>query len=134
MPHRALQACAEPGCPELVINGYCEKHQSKRNAERYAQEQRTWQYLYDTARWKKIRKAQLAKEPWCRNHLENMGEYVPATQCDHIEPHRGDVEKFFTGPFQSLCDSCHSQKTAIEIHGRGGEKSTGWRATSGSGG
>jgi 5-methylcytosine-specific restriction enzyme A len=28
---------------------------------------------------------------------------MPATICDHVEPHRGDVNKFWLGPFMSLC-------------------------------
>jgi 5-methylcytosine-specific restriction enzyme A len=42
------------------------------------------------------------------------GRNVPATVCDHIEPHCGDEEKFWSGPFQSLYDHepwrCHSSK------------------------
>ena len=25
---------------------------------------------------------------------------IPATVADHVEPHRGDVTKFFTGPLR----------------------------------
>lgn len=41
--------------------------------------------------------------------------HTAATDVDHIEPHHGDVEKFFAGPFQSLCHRHHSQKTAGEV-------------------
>jgi 5-methylcytosine-specific restriction enzyme A len=27
---------------------------------------------------------------------------MPATICDHVEPHRGDVNTFWLGPFMSL--------------------------------
>lgn len=30
-----------------------------------------------------------------------------ATVCDHIDPHRGDPERFWNGPFQSLCKPHH---------------------------
>jgi hypothetical protein len=29
--------------------------------------------------------------------------------CDHITPWRGDVDLFRSGPFQSLCATCHSR-------------------------
>lgn len=88
------------------------------------------QKLYNTRLWKRISKRQLTKEPWCADCLKE-GRYTPATQCDHIEPHRGDPEKFFKGPFQSLCHSHHSQKTANEIGwGRGDQKVTARGVTS----
>jgi 5-methylcytosine-specific restriction enzyme A len=35
--------------------------------------------------------------------------------CDHIEPHRGCVEKFWAGPFQTLCKGCHdNEKQRLE--------------------
>lgn len=41
-----------------------------------------------------------------------------ATVCDHIEPHKGDLVKFWNGPFQSLCKLCHdSKKQAMEKGG-----------------
>jgi len=63
--------------------------------------------LYYTARWARLRKAQLAREPLCK-FCEQMGQTTPATICDHIEPHRGDVAKFWKGPFMSLCVRCHN--------------------------
>ena len=74
--------------------------------------------LYSTARWAKQRTAQLRDEPLCRTCAE-AGRTTAATVCDHVEPHRGDVEAFWRGPFQSLCDAapwrCHSRtKQAAE--------------------
>ncbi|MCJ2010442.1 ATP-binding protein [Methylobacterium sp. J-092] len=34
---------------------------------------------------------------------------TPASVCDHIEPHRGDVDRFWAGPFQSVCATCHNR-------------------------
>jgi hypothetical protein len=40
------------------------------------------------------------------------------TICDHVEPHPGDVNRFWLGPFQSLCKECHdSTKRFVELHG-----------------
>jgi 5-methylcytosine-specific restriction protein A len=76
--------------------------------------------LYSTARWQRLRAAQLADEPLCRFCTE-AGVVTAATVCDHTEPHRGDVDRFWAGPFQSLCASCHnSTKHSLEMGGRGG--------------
>lgn len=40
-----------------------------------------------------------------------------ASVCDHIEPHRGDVGKFWSGPFQSLCSPCHNSLKQSEERG-----------------
>jgi 5-methylcytosine-specific restriction enzyme A len=46
------------------------------------------------------------------------GLVVPATVADHIEPHRGDWNKFLTGKLQSLCFDCHNtDKAYIDKHG-----------------
>lgn len=46
-------------------------------------------------------------EPLCRL-CHAKGRIVPATVCDHIEPHKGDEARFWRGPFQSLCEPCHN--------------------------
>ena len=64
-----------------------------------------------------IRKQQLLAHPLCQFCLER-GIVTPAEICDHIEPHRGDVNKFWLGPFMSLCKRCHdSTKRMVETRG-----------------
>jgi hypothetical protein len=63
--------------------------------------------LYSTIRWARIRMAQLSAEPLCRMCAERGG-VTPATVCDHATPHRGDADRFWDGPFQSLCAPCHN--------------------------
>lgn len=62
-------------------------------------------------RWKAKAAAFLRDNPLCVECLAE-GRIVPATQADHVEPHRGDVVKFWTGKLQALCQHHHSQKTA----------------------
>lgn len=71
---------------------------------------------YGTARWQKLRAAQLAKEPLCAMCIDKP---TPATVCDHIEPHRGDIDKFWAGPFQSLC--AHHHNTVSQSLEKGGK-------------
>src|SRR4030042_203564 len=127
MPFAAPKPCSYPGCSNLVKSGRCDQHPYPDAHDPESQK------LYNTRRWKRIRARQLAIEPWCADHLK-IDRYVPATQCDHIEPHRGDPAKFFSGPFQSLCDHHHSLKTAIEIGwNKGAKKVLNQRAASGRG-
>jgi 5-methylcytosine-specific restriction enzyme A len=70
--------------------------------------------LYNSQRWKSIRRQQLAEYPWCAECLSH-GKHVPAREVDHIHRHRGNAEAFYAGPFQSLCTPCHSRKTANEL-------------------
>jgi len=118
MPRAALKPCSYLGCLELVTSGRCKNHPYPDVHDPDSQK------LYNTRRWKRIRARQLTKEPWCADCLK-QNIYTLATDCDHIEPHRGDPVKFFKGPFQSLCHSHHSQKTDIEIGWGGGLKSLG---------
>ena len=76
-----------------------------------------WNNWYSTERWGRIRRHQLLVHPLCKFCAER-GLVVPATICDHVEPHRGDTNKFWLGPFMSLCKSCHdSTKKLVEQRG-----------------
>jgi 5-methylcytosine-specific restriction enzyme A len=76
-------------------------------------------HLYNSARWKRTRAAQLAAHPLCRMHLA-LGATVEATVADHIEPHRGDEALFFGGPLQSLCKPCHDAHKQAQEHNADG--------------
>lgn len=71
----------------------------------------------NSAKWRKIREAQLAREPLCRccTALSIVRE---ATDVDHIN---GDDSDHRDCNLQSLCGSCHSRKTALENGGFGRE-------------
>lgn len=116
MPTSALKPCRYPGCPELVRSGYCATHTQLRTAEenRLYHDDPQIKALYNSNAWKRIRIAQLAREPWCAECLK-QGIYTVATDIDHVQPHHGDRSLFFKGPFQSLCHVDHSRKTAGEV-------------------
>lgn len=76
-----------------------------------------WIGFYKTARWQKLRRAQLQEHPLCKFCLER-GPVTAATIVDHVVPHKGDWTAFCTGKLQSLCRPCHdSVKRQIELHG-----------------
>ena len=62
---------------------------------------------YAKPRWREKRTRQLQRQPLCV-FCERMGRTTPATIADHIEPHRGDLHKFWHGDLMSLCATCHS--------------------------
>jgi len=85
--------------------------------------------LYGTARWKAIRALHLRQSPIC----VYCGR--AATVADHVEPHKGDLTKFYEGALQSLCKPCHdSSKKAEEARGEpigcdvNGNPLAGWKA------
>jgi 5-methylcytosine-specific restriction enzyme A len=74
-------------------------------------------HLYGSARWHRIRRHQLMIDPLCA-YCWAKGLVVPATICDHVEPHHGDLNKFWLGKTQSLCKECHdSPKRFVEQRG-----------------
>ena len=91
-------------------SGRCVAHPSKRVVR-----DPNVKKLYNSPQWQSLRKAQLTKDPWCADCLER-GEYVFATEVDHIVPHDGDPQLFFDPKnLQSLCKPDHSSKTASEV-------------------
>lgn len=88
----------------------------------------SYRRLYKTARWRRIREAQLSSQPLCQT-CQTMGRVTAATVCDHIDPDKKlDPATFYNGPFQSLCDEgpwrCHSsRKQSDERRQRAGKLS-----------
>jgi 5-methylcytosine-specific restriction endonuclease McrA len=76
-----------------------------------------WQRLYKTAQWRRIRNAVLAEHPLCEWCLEREIVEV-ATEVHHSEPHKGDMVKFWSGPFIATCKSCHSSRGQREDLGQ----------------
>ncbi len=118
MPTAAKRPCRTVGCGRLVAEGYCEGCQAKGKGKevRLTSTQRGYGY-----RWQKTSKAYLAAHPLCADPYRVHDELVvPATQTDHVTPHKGDM-KLFWDPhnWQGLCDGCHSRKTASEDGGFG---------------
>jgi len=58
-------------------------------------------------KWGKFRAAFLAEHPLCRL-CEARGRTTAASLVDHVDPHRGDVERFWNNEFQALCATCHN--------------------------
>lgn len=65
-----------------------------------------YHHLYKTKQWQAIRKDYLQRNPLCVM-CQQDGRIAQATVVDHIEPHRGDLVKFYNGPFQGLCKTHH---------------------------
>lgn len=122
MPRAALKACQYRGCAGLARGHYCDKHKRERPAAlRQRQRVNPYGHMYDR-RWRRASKAFLAEHPLCVD-CEARGQLTPATQVDHIVPHKGDYQIFWDrSNWQGLCHSDHSKKTAKEDGGFGREK------------
>ena len=74
---------------------------------------------YKTARWQKLRWSVLVRDLFT---CQMCARLVPETSqlvCDHVEPHRGDEERFWAGPFQCLCKPCHDSQKQREDRAAG---------------
>jgi hypothetical protein len=75
--------------------------------------------LYKTARWQHNRLAVFARDLYRCANCSCIEADTSKLVCDHVEPHRGDVEKFWAGPFQTLCKACHDgEKQKQEVAAR----------------
>lgn len=96
-------------------DGYCPAHKPRPKDQRTA-ESAAWHRLYLTPEWTDdLRPGQLLREPYCRECARH-GVRTRATDVDHIQPHKGDWQRFTDrSNLQSLCHSCHSRKTLAEM-------------------
>lgn len=68
-----------------------------------------------TSQWEKARKGWFAKDPLCVCCHAHGAVHV-ATVLDHVEPHKGDMAKFWnSNNWQGLCEWCDKNlKRSIE--------------------
>jgi 5-methylcytosine-specific restriction protein A len=104
--------CAYVGCNELVDSGYCPKHTSTRVP--FAGATKSNAVLYNTRRWRTLRRHHLADNPRCVlcGSADNL-------TVDHVVPPRGNEDSFYDpNNLQTLCTNCHRVKTNQEIRRR----------------
>ena len=118
---RAKRPCAHRGCTEYATHGsYCELHY-REYLKQVAEKRQSFLRSQDSKRpnsnqrgydskWNKARKTYLRLNPLC----VKCGK--PATEVDHITPHKGDMQLFWdVNNWQPLCHECHSRKTYSEV-------------------
>ena len=69
--------------------------------------------FYSSPEWRKLRAIQLKRDPLC----VKCGR--PATVADHIKEIKDGGEKLSLDNLQSMCNGCHTSKTAEEKKKRG---------------
>lgn len=110
--------CREAGCNTLIdcTETYCGKHKRDKikpfeNAVRYNEE------LYNTARWRNLRKAILNDFPNCS--ICGISKDETILEIHHIKPPIGNEELFFDiANLMPVCKKCHRIHTAREINHR----------------
>jgi 5-methylcytosine-specific restriction endonuclease McrA len=75
-----------------------------------------YSHLYTSYRWRRRREQQLRREPLCA-WCGRRGRVASASVAHHVEPHRGDLNKFWFGALISLCKECHDIDAQRIEHG-----------------
>lgn len=86
---------------------------SAKPLEQQRDKARPWRRWYGLAIWKRIRAQQLALQPYCERHLRRS-VVVLASIVNHVDRHNGDWDRFISGPFESLCKTCHDSDVQRE--------------------
>ena len=110
--------CAHLGCREerSRYNSYCLAHGGK-NTLTITKQRAENNAMYQTPYWKAQRKRQLSIHPLCASCM-TKGIITQAHHVDHVFPWTAIGEQaFHTNIFQSLCASCHNDKTYWEQQG-----------------
>lgn len=107
--------CNQLGCKneKAAIGGYCLLHGGKT----YDSAKRESDSVYRTKYWRSTRRHQLSIQPLCQSCLL-MNRVASASHVDHLFAWRHLNESAFKlNVLQSLCNNCHSHKTALEQQG-----------------
>lgn len=129
MSGRTKRPCARPGCPSLVVGGYCAAC-SELAPKRLTEKARPSAHARGYGRrWQKTSTAYLLAHPICADPFKDHGSAPrPAGVTDHIVPHKGDMKLFWDpNNWQPLCKVCHDKKTATEDGGFGNRSGAGAR-------
>lgn len=98
-----------PWKPKTLGSG---RNQNRVEYDRKRDRDFTYRRWYKTARWQKSRELFLRQHPLCVECAKE-GRDVPATDVDHIRPHRGNYDLFWNVTnWQPLCGWHHDRKTA----------------------
>ncbi|PRD42164.1 HNH endonuclease [Phyllobacterium phragmitis] len=76
---------------------------------RFRDQTQAWRAWYKTARWQKLRMSILVRDRFTCQMCWLLEPNSSQLVCDHVTPHRGDEELFWSGPFQTLCKPCHDR-------------------------
>ena len=107
--------CLCPTCHATAEKGsYCAVHAKERmtaaTRKPFYSAKRSSEGFYNTSRWRTLRRKQLEKQPYCAL----CGSEIDLS-VDHIQNADGNEELFFDeNNLQTLCRTCHSQKTHAE--------------------
>ena len=111
MPVAPKRPCTQPGCNVLVERGRCGEH-TRAHHRLDTKTRGSAKARGYGGPWRRIRSRQLKAEPLCR-HCAEDGRTTAATLVDHVVPlDAGGTHE--TSNLQSLCRSCHAQKTLAE--------------------
>ena len=104
--------CSYPSCNVLIDfdNRYCERHIPEKRIP-FKNAIRTNESLYNSVKWRKLRKRILLKYNVC----QNCG-FDNDLEIHHIIPPRGNEETFYNEDnLIPLCKTCHKNITGKEL-------------------
>lgn len=105
-------ACAEVGCPGLALDGarYCSGHAELERQRVPFKKNHDRNPFYNSAQWRKLRLAFLARNPECA-----QCKRAAATVVHHIIPARQRPDlRADESNLQALCHSCHNAESQRE--------------------
>jgi 5-methylcytosine-specific restriction protein A len=112
--------CSAQGCTVRVPSGRCTAHASLVRQAADAGRDNAAARGYCSTRWRRLRAAKLAEQPWCSGCMK-LGFSRPASEVDHLIAHDGPDDALFWQweNLDSKCKPCHSRKTATHDGGFG---------------
>lgn len=100
-----MRLCARAGCGEPPVGSYCRAHTRQRDRQHRSANR----WVYDTKRWRVLRRRKLALSPVCESCRQ-----VLATDVHHRLAIQAGGEAWSLNNLESLCKSCHSIETRRE--------------------
>lgn len=103
MPTRPKHACNYPGCTVLVSGRYCDRHTKAVRDQYEGQRETATERGYD-ARWARVRRMKLARDPLCERCIAKGATVNRAELVHHKDRNPKNNNE---ANLESLCHWCH---------------------------
>lgn len=91
---------------------YCPGHTAQ--VDKRVKGNQSWRWVYNTARWRRLRIRVLTEEPFCKE-CAAQDVVCASAEVDHIVPLSQGGDPYDRKNLQGLCKACHARKSIKEI-------------------
>jgi len=113
--HQSIKVPRGSMCPKCSVR---RKATERERSRQHRADPTDAAHFYNSPRWRKLSRLHKTSNPLCVSCMAD-DKITPVQETDHIISIADGGDRWDVDNLQSLCKSCHSRKTILEIKARG---------------